>query len=192
MVKKSKENNTAGRYPTGVSRVGQCLIARPSAAQGFFADAVVFVYEDSPAGTAGVVLNKKSQMCLRDLAMNAGIDFPKGITPIYQGGPVNTRAVMLLHSDDWFSSNTLNTGTGVNISSDHLMIDKLLDYNTPRQYRLVAGASVWAPGQLDFEIDRGIWLTAPLSMDLIFGLEGRAQWDRAIERAGEYFVKNYF
>ena len=182
----------AGHYPTGVSRVGQCLIARPNGAQGFFEHSVIFVYEDNPNGTAGVMLNKRSNMCLHDLAKIAGKDFPKGITPIYQGGPVNNRAVMLLHSDDWFSSNTMHTGMGVNISSDYLMIDKLLLNNTPRHYRLAAGASLWAPGQLDFEIQRDLWLTTPLTTDLIFGPDGQTQWDRAIERAGQDFVKNYF
>jgi putative transcriptional regulator len=192
VVKRSKENNTAGRCPTGVSRVGQCLIARPSVDAGFFAKTVVFIYEDTPAGTAGIVLNKPSNLWLHDLARNAGRDYPKGINCVYAGGPVNSRAVMMLHSAGWFSSNTLDTGTGIAISSDTVMLDKLLDNNTPRHFRLVAGASVWAGGQLDLEIQRNNWLVTPLSENLIFGLDGETQWNSAIEAAGKVFVQSYF
>jgi putative transcriptional regulator len=159
---------------------------------GFFSKTVVFLYEDTPAGTAGIVLNKPGNLWLSDLARNAGREYPRGINAIYTGGPVNERAIMMLHTDDWQSQNTLHTGVGINISSDSLMIDKILDNNTPRKFRIFTGASIWAPGQLDFEIRRNSWLVAPLTPDLVFDLDGETQWNCAIERAGKEIINHYF
>lgn len=192
MVKKSKGKNTEDLYQTGVSRAGRCLIARPNQSQGFFHKTVVYIYEDSPAGTAGIVLNKPSDLWLSDIAARGGREYPRGISPVYRGGPVNERAIMLLHTDDWFSSNTLNVGGGVSISSDNLMIEKILDNNTPRSMRLFCGASVWAPGQLDAEIRRNSWLVTPLTTAQIFDLDGETQWQTAIETAGREIIDHYF
>lgn len=175
-----------------MSRVGKFLIARPSIEAGFFARTVIYVYEDTDRGTAGLVVNKPTGLDFAQIAQQRGQHYHSGITPIYRGGPVNENSVVLLHSDDFVSQNTLHTGTGLDISSDEIMIQKLIDGNTPRYFRVCAGASIWAPGQLDFEIKKNYWLVSALDHSVAFNQQGDAQWDSAIESAGQYFVQRYF
>lgn len=175
-----------------MNRAGKFLIARPQLNQGFFARSVVYIYEDTANGTAGLTINRPSPGDFADVAQDRGHHYPRGITPIYAGGPVNTRAITMLHTDEWHSENSLYTGTGLDLSSDNLMIYKLIDGNTPKQYRLMAGAAVWAPGQLQAEIDRGSWLVSSLPLDAVFYSQGDRQWERCIELAGQELVASWF
>lgn len=175
-----------------MSRAGKFLIARPGLTQGFFARSVVFVYEDSDNGTAGLVVNKTSTGDFADVVLDRGYQVPRGVNPIYAGGPVNIRAITMLHTDEWYSQNTLYTGTGLNLSSDNLMIHKLVEGNTPKKYRLFAGASVWAPGQLDFEVNRDSWLVSTLPIDAVFHNKGDQQWEHCIDLAGQALVSAWF
>lgn len=175
-----------------MSVVGKFLIARPTIDIGFFTKSVIWVYQDTPAGTSGICLNKPGLFCLRDLALQSGYDYPQGVDPVYVGGPVNERSVNLVHTDDFTSSNTLHTGTGIDISSDTLMIEKLVCGNKPKHYRLAAGASAWAPGQLDFEISKNYWLIADLRHETVFETTGEQQWESAIEQVGVQLAQRFF
>lgn len=169
------------------------MIARPQLTQGFFAKSVVFVYEDGDAGTAGLAINRNSNRAdFADLAADRGMVFPRGMIPIYNGGPVNTRAVTMLHSSEWYSENSFPVNSHFTVSSDNLMITKLIDGNTPKHYRLCAGASVWAPGQLDHEISQGSWLIADLPASTVFHNTGDRQWEQCIEVAGAALVASWF
>lgn len=175
-----------------MSRVGKFLIARPTVELGFFSRSVVFIYEESVDGVAGLALSTPSTYTLKDLARHKQVDYPYDPHVIYCGGPVARNAVMMLHTDDFNSSNTLYTNTGLNVSSDDVMIEKLVSGNNPRQFRLVAGCSVWAPGQLDLEIERGYWLVSKLPTNIAFGPNGERQWTMAVEHAGREFFAQYF
>lgn len=173
-------------------KVGKFLIARPTIEIGFFTRSVVFIYQSSASGVNGFCLNKLSSFWTRDLALQIGHDYPTRVDPVYLGGPVNERSVNLLHSDDFTSTNTLHTGTGIDVSSDLLMIEKIVTGNKPRHFRFVAGASVWAPGQLEFEIQKQYWLTADLDLDTVFNLDGDKQWESAVDQVSQQLVQKYF
>jgi putative AlgH/UPF0301 family transcriptional regulator len=121
---------------------------------------------------------------------------------LYRGGPVNARALVLLHDNTWYSSNTMQIGEHLAISSDTVMLEKLSEGNTPAHSRLIAGLSGWAPGQLLAEIQglapysagRSQWLVAGTvgSLDTIFGTDGVAQWHAWIDVAARRCVEEYF
>lgn len=175
-----------------MARVGKFLIARPTVNLGFFSKSIVFVYEDSTRGTAGLALTTPASLSFRDLALERRIT--GSVTPhtIYRGGPVGQSAVMMLHSDEFTSSNTLHTGTGLDVSSDEIMIEKLAAGVEPVYFRIAAGGSVWAPGQLDREIAHDCWLVSDLDPEIVFGMSGEEQWAAAIEYAGSQIIARYF
>jgi|AntAceMinimDraft_11_1070367.scaffolds.fasta_scaffold14510_6 putative transcriptional regulator len=178
---------------TGVNnRVGKFLIATPAVSTGFFNRSVVFIYEDSLNGTAGLTINKPSGIDFADIAADRHLPYAHNQTYVYTGGPVNARAINMLHTDDWSSRNTLHTGTGLDISSDDVMIYKIAQGNEPNAYRLTAGASVWAPGQLDHEINSKQWLLLELPHSAVFDYKGVAQWENSIELYGHQFVSQWF
>jgi putative transcriptional regulator len=173
-------------------KVGKFLIARPTIEIGFFTRSVVFVYQSAASGVSGFCLNKHSSFWTRDLALQMGHDYPTGTDPVYLGGPVNERSVNLLHTDDFVSTNTLHTGVGIDVSSDLLMIEKIVTGNRPRYFKFVAGNSVWAPGQLEFEIQKQYWLVADLNLETVFNLDGDKQWESAVDQVSQQLVQKYF
>jgi putative transcriptional regulator len=174
-----------------VNRVGKFLIARPAINLGFFKKSVVFIYEDSSYGTVGVNLTTPSNLRLTSIDPLKSLDNAVLDPIIYVGGPVNDRAVMMLHTDDFVSTNTLFTDVGLGISSDNLMVDKLFMGNWPKLFRLVVGASVWAPGQLDYEINHNSWLVSDLDHLPVFELSGNELWEWAIEHVGSKTMARY-
>jgi len=51
----------------------------------------------------------------------------------------------------------------------------------PARYVVVVGYSGWAPGQLESELQRQDWVTAPLDRDIIFDRQFATKWKRAME-----------
>jgi putative transcriptional regulator len=174
-----------------MSRVGKFLITRPTA-NLVFKQQVILISEETEFGTAGVCLTSPTAFCLRNIAHQIGVDYPAGQDLIYYGGPVAQNLIAMVHTDDFNSYNTLYTGTGINLSSDDLMITKLLSGNRPQQFRLVTGGCVWAPGQLDQEIQRGFWLESKLTRAIVFDLDQDQQWKAAIQHASSELVAQYF
>lgn len=172
------------------SCTGQYLIARPHVT-GVFAKSIVYVYEDLPTGTGGCIINKPTGKELKDLLAGHGIPYPSKIDPIYLGGPVATNSVMMLHSDDFRSTNTLHGPDGVDISSDDLMVEKIVNGDRPRAFKLVRGRSQWAPGQLRQEINNNGWLVTNLPKSMLFDFGNDKTWERAIEIASKSMFKQY-
>jgi Putative transcriptional regulator len=48
----------------------------------------------------------------------------------------------------------------------------------PERFRLMLGYAGWGDGQLEDEIKRHDWLTAPFDIDDVFSNDGEALWDR--------------
>jgi len=175
-----------------VDKVGKFLIARPAINSGFFYKSVVFLYEDSALGTVGLNLTTPSNLTLRSVDPEKSVDYHDVDPVLYLGGPVNDRAVMMLHSEDFHSTNTLYTDTGLNVSSDELMVHQLFSGRWPEQFRLTLGAAVWAGGQLDNEISRNMWLISELDHEPVFELSGDDLWEWAVDQVSSRTMAQYF
>ena len=175
-----------------MSKVGKFLIARPNIDSSFFKKSVVFIYEESNLGTLGLNLSTQTNLTLKSIDPDKEVDYFQEDPVIYLGGPVNNRAVMMLHSEEFITSNTLVTGTGLNVSSDNIMVDKMFSGNWPEVFRLTVGASVWGPKQLDFEISQNYWLVSELDHLALFDLWGDELWNWAIEHVGSRTMSRYF
>jgi len=177
---------------------GQLLIAHPKLRGTFFERSVIYVYEHSElGGTSGLVLNKPAKHPVKELFAQKGysVDF---VDPIRRGGPINEKAVLMLHSSEWYSSNTIMSNE-FSISSDNFMIEKMSTGNMPDNWKIFIGISGWAPGQLQSEIDgtppyrlENRWLTAKATPEIVFDYDGDEQWNRAIELSSQEMIDYYF
>ena len=59
------------------------------------------------------------------------------------GGDNNESAMIMLHTDEWYSSNTIQINDHLSMSSDDLMMEKLEMGNVPEWYRLFLGFEGW-------------------------------------------------
>lgn len=170
---------------------GKVLVSHPSLSQGLFSKAVVYVYQHEAKGTLGVILNKRSNFSVADIMAQKGIAYDHGHM-VFTGGPVNQQALQILHSDDWYSQNTLQLPQGLAISSDTVMIEKIAMGNEPSLWRTFAGMAAWGPGQLENEINRpNSWMIAQADYGLIFDWSDHEQWMKSIETVSQSVMDNY-
>lgn len=175
--------------------VGKLLIAPPSIRGNFWQNTVVFVHENHPNGSCGIILNKKSQMSIRQLSAQHGIESDL-VEPIYLGGPVNATALTLLHSSEWSCENTLRVSKHFSISSSETILHRLTLGDRPNYWRISLGLCTWSPNQLESEIagrepweHKNSWLLADPTIELVFKYNGKDQWAKSIEKSSDDFVQ---
>lgn len=174
---------------------GKLLIAPPNVRGNFWAKTVILITEHSHQGSLGIVIGKKSKLTIREFMSQCGLeaDVP-GM--IYIGGPVNVKALTMLHSAEWSCGNTLHINNELSISSSPDLLHRIAMNDRPINYRLILGLCVWSPDQLDSEINGKppyshdfSWLLATPNQHLIFGADGSDQWTQSIELSGSEFVQ---
>jgi putative transcriptional regulator len=52
----------------------------------------------------------------------------------------------------------------------------------PKRMVFLLGYAGWGPGQLEGEMRRGAWETAPADEDILFDADHPTKWERAMER----------
>lgn len=200
MARRLKEKNMVAHYPTGVSMhttyKGKLLVATPVLNHNVvFHQSVVYIYDENPQGQAcGVILNKPSQFKISSLGSLKDIPFDPqlDLKYVHKGGPVSDTSVILLHTNEWVSTNTLNASNQLSITSDLLMIEKLATGNEPKGWRMFAGMSVWGLDQLDNEINnQHAWLMCDPVATNVFDYDEEEQWLKALELCSQQMLSNY-
>ena len=176
---------------------GKLLVAHPNLEGTVFERSVIYLYQDNDYGSAGIILNRVSQYTLKYLFDNKGLSYERH-GYVYIGGPVETKSITLLHTDDFGSVNTQHVSKGICVSSDNLMLEKIAMGNEPDDWRITVGICGWSPGQLEDEIKgrgnrRGTsWLTTEADANIIFGYDGEKQWEKAVELCSRNMFDQYF
>lgn len=171
---------------------GTMLIAHPNIEQGLFAKSVILITENHRRGTVGFILNKPSELKLSQVLERHGIDWTTVPNELFTGGPLNQSALIMIHTGEWYSQNTMSFTKNLSISSDNIMMEKVSMGNFPNKFRFVSGLSAWMPGQLDTEIKSQTWLTFEPNEDIIFNYTGSAQWRKAVDVCASQHVAQFF
>ncbi len=175
--------------------VGNLLIAPPAVKGSFWYKSVIMVTEHHSGGSLGIVINKRSDLSLKEFGDQLGFDLDiPGF--VYQGGPVNSKSLTLLHTNEWSCKNTMMLNNQFSISSADDILPRLSEGDAPHSWRLFLGMAGWAPKQLISEI-KGIppwdqsnsWCTAKSDIELVFGSDNKDQWCNALDRSGLEFAQ---
>lgn len=172
---------------------GSLLIAHPVHAASENAKTVVYITESTQASTMGLTLNKLSTYDLKQLMARHGVEW-YGDREVWIGGEFNPHALVMLHSDEWYSTNTMQIDRNFSISSDDLMIDKMEMGNTPDWYQLFVGCKGWQPQELAQELKnkRPKWLLLNNpSLELINSSMTNKMWQSAVEEYSQDVFSNY-
>lgn len=143
------------------SLVGQLLVATPMLKDPNFDRTVVLLVAHENGGALGVVLNRATEVPVREVLGEWG-GMATEPSVVFEGGPVQPEAAICLARVrtatvelSGFSRVQGTLGT-VDLTRDpDVMREQLLDV------RVFAGYAGWAPGQLEDEIASGSWLTFP-------------------------------
>lgn len=178
--------------------IGQFLVAPPAQTDDYWGKSVVLLYEKTQAASVGLILNKHSERSVKELAEHHGHEF-KGDDIIYVGGPVNPSALVMLHTDDWACTNTMQVSDTLRLSSDRSMIKRLCAGDRPTHWRLFLGMCAWTPSQLEGEMNgtppwskKTAWVTAPSNTSIAFDTKPERMWKRSIDLAAQTMVDSYF
>ena len=169
------------------SLAGQLLVAMPQMADPRFARTVVYLCAHSADGAMGLVVNRLiDSLTFESLLEQIGVEQTDGSgdLPIHFGGPVEASRGFVLHTTDYLQDSSLVIEDEIALTATVDVLRAIAQGDGPRRRVLALGYAGWAAGQLDAEIQANGWLLVPADLDLVFGLDNDAKWERAIAKIG--------
>jgi putative transcriptional regulator len=184
-----------------MSRQGKLLIAHPNLPRNNpFYKSVIYIFNDNSHGTQGIILNKPADLSVHEFLLTKRFDgFPETSAKMRFGGPLSTKTVYMIHTDDFESTSSAIAGKGLMLSSDDFMFEKMSYGQQPSAWRVAIGVCGWQPGQLDLELkgqrpykSENSWLTAEGNDSIIFNYDGEEQWKNAMNLSSVQMINQFF
>ncbi len=167
------------------SLAGQFLIATPEMQDPRFAETVVLMIRHNRDGAMGIVINRPvGELAMASLldAIGEKGDAAAGTMPVSQGGPVQLELSFVLHSTDYRQPETIDVTAGIAVTASPKIFRDIAGKAGPKQILIAFGYAGWGPGQLEGELARNAWFTAPADPRLVFDEDRDKVWERAMER----------
>lgn len=163
------------------SRRGRLLVAAPALVDPNFHRAVVLMLEHSAEGALGLVLNRPTPLVSREALPAPLADLMPGEERVFEGGPVQPEAVILLgdFADASGAATVAFASVGI-VDPDAAAVRP----DALRAVRAFGGYAGWAGGQLEQELAEEAWLDAEPEVGDVFTDDHEGLWGRVIERKG--------
>ena len=172
------------------------LIAMPGLEDESFARSVVYLCEHSPRGALGLMINKPTDINLRNLFEK--VDLPLGRedlakTPVLQGGPVQTERGFVLHEavvaegadpQESVYASTMTIPGGLEMTTSKDVLEAIATGAGPRKVLVTLGYSAWGEGQLESELAENSWLTVGADPAVMFDTPIEQRYDKALSLLG--------
>jgi putative transcriptional regulator len=171
--------------PQHDSLAGQLLIAAPTMSDPRFYQTVILMVRHDRDGAFGIVVNRPMQeRSLASLlaALGSNDTAPEGTIRIFAGGPVQPEMGFVVHSTDYRRPETLDIDARVAMTASRDILRDIARKQGPKWSLLAFGYAGWGAGQLEGEIERRGWFTAPNDAALIFEQDRDKVWDEAMKR----------
>ena len=164
------------------------LIAMPGLNDEAFAKSVVYMCEHSGRGALGLVINKPSDIVLKNLFEKVELPLHrKDLTdsPVFQGGPIQTERGFVLHEsmmpgNESVYASTMTIPGGLEMTTSRDVLEALSTGAGPKKVFVSLGYSSWGEGQLESEISDNSWLTVAADPIVIFDTPVEERYDRAL------------
>jgi putative transcriptional regulator len=171
--------------PERASLTGQLLIAAPTIGDPRFDRTVVLMVEHTQNGALGIIINLPwEERPLAGLLEMLGEKNPTatGKVRIFAGGPVQPTIGFVIHSAEYRRPGTVDIDGRVAMTSSRKILLDIGNDRGPKQSLVAFGYAGWAGGQLESELERRAWYTAPADPQLIFDEPREKVWDLAFAR----------
>ena len=184
------KNYLKGKFYSSVKN--HFLIATEKMTDNRFSKTVIVMLESDKNGAWGLAINKQLGTMpialLIDPSLNTSEEreelFKINI-PIFWGGPVDTKEIFILHSDEYKSESTIKY-ENISISQDYEILYDIANNKGPEKSLVILGYSGWGKGQLEGEMERDHWILSDIDLDITFDEESKKKWDKAIKNS---FIK---
>lgn len=154
---------------------GKYLVASEKLRAGYFDQSVIYVVKHNLFGATGVVVNRP----LKEAEL-AALDKVLAGEEVLAGGPVKSGQLYALLYDPTSSAKAVQL-----IAPEKQTVDSFVEFarRYPNQL-FIMGYSGWGPLQLEIEMMRGDWDTAPADLGKMFSKEVRDGLWPALKRQG--------
>ncbi len=167
-----------------VVETGSLLIAGVGISDGVFDGTVVLILDADESGTVGVVLNKVTDIELVN-ALPQWAHLVNAPETLFDGGPVSQQGAVCLARP----SSATDDPPGWRRLFDRV---GLLNLDTPVEIadgayadlRIFAGYAGWDAGQLETELEFGMWHVTKARPSDVFDPEPQTLWRRVLRRQG--------
>ncbi|KAF8818602.1 YqgE/AlgH family protein [Rickettsia endosymbiont of Cardiosporidium cionae] len=156
------------------------LIASPSIHQGkLFHKSLIYITHHGDDGAFGLIINQPLNQLLNQIEDHLIISELK--LEVYLGGPISTEKKFFLHSNE-YNKNLLfdKSDNYLNVSTNSQILQDISSGTGPKNTMIMVGYSSWQPGQLEFEIENGLWLLSEVDVDLVFLTNNQDKWEIAL------------
>lgn len=162
---------------------GKIIISEPLLNDSYFSRSVVCLIDDDKDSFMGLVLNKPSDVKLRDVLEG----FEHTDFNLFIGGPVEQDVLFFIHTVDGISQ-AENITPGLFFGGDLDEIRELSKIGkiNKTNIRFFLGSSGWAPGQLDEEISFNSWLVTDCNSEFLFS-NADEMWTESLQFVGDRY-----
>ncbi|HSW19783.1 MAG TPA: YqgE/AlgH family protein [Ramlibacter sp.] len=172
------------------------LIAMPGLQDENFARSVVYLCEHSARGALGIVINKPSEINLKNLFDKVDLPLSRAdlvSAPVFQGGPVATERGFVLHEavfsgeakpEESVYASTMTIPGGLEMTTSKDVLEALSTGAGPKRVLVSLGYSQWGEGQLESELAENSWLTVGADAAVIFETPVDQRYDKALALLG--------
>lgn len=152
---------------------GQILIASTRLLDPNFLQAVVLMVQHNKDGAMGLILNRQTEVAVRDAWSQVSESPCVREENLYIGGPCEG-VLMALHT--FPNASQVEVFPGLHFATETQHMEWLLQQaETPM--RFFVGYAGWSPGQLETEMESGSWIVTAATLERIF-MPDDAQWPR--------------
>jgi putative transcriptional regulator len=178
----SPNDGAPAEPPAGILLIASAQIQDPR-----FYHSVILILQHNQDGAFGIVINHPlASETIASLLAAAG-DTDKtvdGSIPVVSGGPVQPELGFVVHSTDYHRAETMAVDGKVAMTASKEALRDIGHHKGPKKCFFAFGYSGWGPGQLENELARKDWFTAPEDSDLVFDIDRDTVWDKALARHG--------
>ncbi len=165
---------------------GHFLVAAPHQLDPNFVKATILVVEHTNRGCFGVIVNSAGEESSRFQQRTCRWCSPEKLR-FFSGGPV-TGPLMAVHTKASLGERQLLPGVFFSGQEKNVLA---LMRQAGQPCKIFFGYAGWGPGQLDYEVEQGIWRVVPATPEQIFSRDGDL-WEQLARQAARLQLRIMF
>jgi len=151
------------------------LVAKPGVAQ-FYRGTVLFARPAGEGAYVGFIVNRPTRVTLAELFPGRA-PLQKVAEPVFLGGPRLAESIFaVVHRTDSPGGRSVRLAHDMFLVPDIETVDRVIEQDRG-DARFYAGIVVWAPGELESEVERGLWYVLDHDSDLVFRKRTEGLWE---------------
>jgi len=158
------------------------LVAKPELQDPNFAQSVVLVVFPKDGGPIGVILNRPTQLTLKE-GFPDQPQLKERTDTLFFGGPVQAGGLMFLFRGATDTERAIPVVGDVYLGADSTLLGRLLGKKSNGVQRFFLGYAGWSGPQLEREIGLGAWYVVEADVETVVRADPKTLWRDLLRRA---------